>query len=103
MFAAVLKLIANKADSVQVNSHGELLIFLLHLPVTGTFLGQGLVIKSQRQHDICPDFPSVECAVKTPELHCVMPVKKAMEIQEMIAAVVIVLITVFPITLMDGV
>ena len=44
MFAAVLEIISDKADSVKPGSHGELRVFNLWFLVAGTLLGQGLMV-----------------------------------------------------------
>ncbi len=87
---AALELVADKADPVEIHPHGELLILLLHLPVTGALLGERLMVKSQGEHDIRPDLPGVQRPVETPQLYRVIAVEEAVEIEEMVAAVVVV-------------
>ena len=46
MLPAALELIADKTDAVQPNTHGELLIFFLHLAVAGAFLRERLMVQA---------------------------------------------------------
>ena len=89
MFPATLELVTNKSDAVQPHTHGELLIFLLDFAVTGAFLRQRLMVECERQHDICSDFPGMERAVETSEFHRVVAMKKAVQVQKMIAALMV--------------
>jgi len=77
MLPAALELVANEPDTVQPNSHGELLIFFLHLAVAGAFLCQRLMIERECQHDICPDFPGMERAVEAPKFHRMIAMEEA--------------------------
>ena len=61
------------------------------------------MIERQGQHNVSPDFPGVKCAVEPPELHRPMPMEETVKIEKMIAAVVVVLVAVFPITLIPDV
>ena len=92
MFPATLELVTNKSDAVQPHPHSKLLIFLLDFPVTGAFLRQRLMVERESQHDICPDFSGVQCAIEASEFHRMVAMKKAMQVQKMIAALVIVTI-----------
>ena len=45
MLPAVLELITDKANTIEVGAHSEPLIFLLDFPVTGAFLRQSLMVE----------------------------------------------------------
>lgn len=45
---ATLELVTDKPDAVQPHAHRKLLIFLLDLAVTGTFLRQCLMVECER-------------------------------------------------------
>ena len=89
MFPAALELITNEPDAVQINPHRKLLIFFLHFPVTGAFLRQCLMVERQGQYDISADFPGMERAVEPPELHRMVAVEEAVQIEKVIAAVMV--------------
>ena len=89
MFPATLELVTNKSDAVQPHTHGELLIFLLDFPVTGAFLCQRLMIERECQHDICPDLSGMKRTVEPPQFHRVVAMKKAVQVQKMIAALMV--------------
>ncbi len=44
MLATGFEFFADEADPIQIDSHGEFFILLLHLPVAGTFLCQRLMV-----------------------------------------------------------
>lgn len=58
--------------------------------VTGAFLGQRLMVKGKGKHHIRPDFPGVERAVEAPQLHGMAAVEEAVQVEEVVAAVVVV-------------
>lgn len=91
MLPAILKLFPDKPDPVEIGPHGEALIFLLHLLVTGVLLCERLMIERQCQHDVGSDFPGVKCAVEAPKLYGMMAMKEAVQIEEVVAAAVVVL------------
>jgi len=47
VLAAVLELVPDKTDAVQVGPHGELFVFNLRLFSAGALLGQSLVVQRQ--------------------------------------------------------
>ena len=97
VFPTTFEFVADKTDPVQIHPHGKLFILLLHLPVAGAFLGKRLVVQSQGEHDIRPDFPGMQRPVEPPELYGVVAVEEAMQIEEMVAAVVIVPVPASPV------
>ena len=42
---ATFKLLPNESDPVEIDPHGELLVFFLDFPVTRTLLGERLMVK----------------------------------------------------------
>ena len=99
MFPAVFALITDEPDPVEICPHSKAFVFFLDLLVPGALLGERLMVQGQGQHDVRPNLTSVKCAVEPPEFHRMVSMEKAVQVQEMIAAVVIVLIAVFPIAL----
>ena len=51
------------------------------------------------QHDISSDFPGMKRAVEAPKLHRVVAVKETVQVKEVVAAAVGVLVAVFPVAL----
>ena len=103
MFPATLELVTNKSDAVQPHAHCELLVFFLHFPAAGAFLGKHLMVQGERQHDIRPDFPGVECAVEPPEFHRMAAMEETVQIEKMIAALMVVAVPATRIVLIpDG-
>ena len=90
MFPAAFELVTDKTDAVQVDPHGKLLIFLLDFVVAGTFLGQSLVVQGQGEHHVCPDLPGMERPIKAPELHGMVAVEEAVQVEEVVAALMVV-------------
>ena len=95
MFPAILEFVADQPDSVQVGAHGELFIFGLVFMAARTFLGQGLMIERQGKDNIAADFPSVKLAVEAAKFHRVVPGEKAVQVQKMIAAGMVVALPAF--------
>lgn len=93
MLPAVLKLWPDKADPVEIGPHGETLIFFLRLLVPGVLLGERLMVQCQGQHDVSPDLPGVKCTIEPSKLHCMMAVEKTMQIEKVVAATVVMLIS----------
>ena len=94
MLPAAFELVADKPDAVQIHAHGELLIFLLHFVVAGTLLCQRLVVQGKGEHHIRPDPPGVECPVEAPELHGMVAVEEAVQVEKVVAAVMVVAVPV---------
>ncbi len=86
---AAFKLVTDKPNTVQPYTHGELLVFFLHLAAAGAFLGQRLMVQGERQHDICPDFPGVQRPIKPPKLNRMVPMKQAVQVEEVVTARVV--------------
>ena len=89
MLPATFELIANKPDPIEISPHSEPFIFLLDFPVTGAFLCQRLMIERECQHDICPDLSGMKRTVEPPQFHRVVAMKKAVQVQKMIAALMV--------------
>ncbi len=96
---AALKFLADKSNAVQIGAHGELLVLGLDFMVECRFLGKGLMVHRKCEHDIGPDFPGMELTVEAPQLHGMMAVEKTVEIEEMVAALVVMGVTVTTILL----
>ena len=62
------------------------------------FLRDGLVVHRKREHDVGPNFPGMQRSIESPEFHCVVAVEETVQIQEMVAAVVVMIATVPGIT-----
>ena len=77
VLSAVFEFFANKADSVQVGSHGELLVFNLRLSAAGAPLGECLMVEGQSENDVTAYLTRMEFAVKASKLYRVIPVEKA--------------------------
>ena len=93
MLPAVLELITNKSNTIEVGAHSEPLIFFLDFPVACALLCQGLVVERQSQHDVRPNLPSMKCAVKASKLHRMVAVEEAVKIEKVISAAVVMLVT----------
>ncbi len=103
MLTAVFKLVTDKADPIKVHSHGEFIVFRLHFPAGGTLLCQCLMIESQSQHYIGPDFSGMQIRIEATKLNSAVAGKKAVKIEKVVTAVVIMLETAFPISFIpDG-
>ena len=98
MLATGFEFFTNEANPIEIDSHSEFFVLLLYFTVAGTFLCKSLMIHSQGKYDICTDFTGMECAVKTAKFNCVVPMKETMKIEKMVAAVMVVAITVSAIT-----
>lgn len=99
---AVFELWADKTDPVEIGTHSETLVFFLYLLVPGVLLGERLVVQGQSQHDVSPDLSGMKRAVKASEFHRMMPMEEAVEIEKMIAAVMVVLVAIFSIALIPN-
>lgn len=99
MLPAVLELITDKSNTIEVSAHSEPLIFFLDFPVACALLCQGLVVECQSQHDVRPNLPGVKCTVEPSKLHRMVAVEEAVEIEKVVAAAVIVLVALLPIAL----
>ena len=80
MHAAGLEFVADKADPIEIDSHGELFIFCLYFTVAGTLLHECLVIHGQRKHNVCAYFSGMQFAVESAKLNGVVPMEEAMKI-----------------------
>ena len=98
MLPTGLKLFADEADPIQIDPHGEFFVFLLYFPVARAFLCQCLMVHRQSKHDICADLTGVELAVETAKLDRMVTVEEAMQIEEVVTAVMVVTIAVAAIT-----
>ena len=98
MLPTGLKLFADEADPIQIDSHSEFFVFLLYFPVARAFLCQCLMVHRQSKHDICTDLTGVELAVETAKLDRMVAVEEAMQIEEVVTAVMVVTVTVAAIT-----
>lgn len=98
MLPTGFELFTDKADPIEIDSHGEFFVFLLYFPVARAFLCQCLMVHRQGKHDICADLTGVELAVETAKLDRMVTVEEAMQIEEMVTAVMIVAVTVAAIT-----
>jgi hypothetical protein len=98
MLAAVFELIADEADPIQVNPHGELLVFGLYFSIAGALLRQRLMIERQGQDDIGPDFPGVQFRIEAAKFNGVIAAKKAVKIEEVVSAFMVMSATAFAVT-----
>lgn len=90
VFAAVLEFIPDEADPVEVGSHGELFVFDLRLLCACGTLCQCLMVEGKGEDDVAPDFACVEGAVEPSQFNRAVSVEEAVEVEEMVAAVVVV-------------
>lgn len=90
MLAAAFELVTGETDADEIHPHGELLVLGLYLAVAGILLRQRLVIHRQREHNVGPHLSGVECAVEAAQLHRAIAVEEAVQIEKVIAAVVVV-------------
>lgn len=90
VLAAAFELVAGEPDADEIDSHGELLVLGLYLAVAGVLLRQRLVVHRQSEHDVGPYLSGVERAVKAAQLHRVIAVEEAVQIEKVVAAVVVV-------------
>lgn len=90
VLAATFELVAGEPDADEIDSHGELLVLGLYLAVAGVLLRQRLVVHRQSEHDVGPYLSGVERAVKAAQLHRVIAVEEAVQIEKVVAAVVVV-------------
>ena len=91
MLPTTLEFIADESDAVEIHAHSELFVFRLYLPTAGTLLGDCLMVQRQRQGYVSPNLTGVQFAVESPKLHRTAAVEEAVQIQEVIAAVVVAL------------
>mgnify|MGYP000898945444 CR=1 FL=1 len=98
VLAAVLELVPDKTDAVQVGPHGELLVFALVFLAAGALLGQGLVVQRQGQNNVAPYLAGVQLAVEAAKLNRMIAVKKAVQVQKMVPAIVIMAAAAFVVT-----
>lgn len=90
MLAAAFELVAGEPDADEVHPHGELFVLGLYFAVAGILLRQRLVIHRQCEHNIGPHLPSVERTVEAPQFHGAVAVEEAVQIEKVVAAVVVV-------------
>lgn len=103
VFAAVGKLVANEPDAVEVGPHGELFIFGLRLFCRRAFLSKRLMIEREGENNVAADFPGVELRVKAPQLDRMVSGKKTVQVEKMVAAVVVMPVTAFAVALVPDV
>jgi hypothetical protein len=65
VLSAILELVTNQADSVEVSSHCEFLIFGLGFLCACSLLCEGLLIEGKGQCYVAPDLACVKGAVET--------------------------------------
>ena len=85
VFSAILELVTYEADSVEVSSHCEFLIFNLRLLGACTFLCQGLFVEGKGKNYVTSDFACVKGAVEASKFNRVMSVEKTMEVKEVVS------------------
>lgn len=90
MLPAVFEFAANESDAVEVGAHSELLVFDLWLAAAGAALRKRLVVECQGENNVAPYLSSVQYAVEAPKLHRVVPGEKAMQVEEVVSALVVV-------------
>ena len=93
---------ADKADPIQIDSHGKFLVLLLNFAVAGALLRQCLMVHRQGEHDICADLSGMKLAVKTAKLNRVVAMEETMEIEKVVAAVMVVTVAVTAISGVRG-
>ncbi len=89
VFAAVLEFVPDKADPVEVGSHGEFLVFDLRLFGACAPLSQCLMVEGKGEDNVASDFACVKGAVEPSQLNRAVSVEKAVKVEEMVAAVVV--------------
>ena len=90
VFAAVLEFVPDEADPVEVGPHGELFVFHLRLFRACGTLCQCLMVEGKGEDNVAPDFACVEGAVEPSQLDRAVSVEEAVEVEKMVAAVVVV-------------
>lgn len=103
MLPTAFELITDKTDPVEIGSHGKAFILLLDLFVASILLGERLMVQGQSKHNVGPDFPGVQSAVEASELHGVVTVEEAVQIEKVVAAVVVMLLTPLVIALIPDI
>ncbi len=89
MLSATLELVSDEPDAVEIDPHGKLLIFFLNLVVPRTLLAECLMVHGESEHNVRTDFSSVQGAIEATKLNGVVAVEEAVQIEEVVAAVVI--------------
>ncbi len=89
VLSAALELVTDEADAIEINSHGKLLIFFLHLVIPRTLLAERLMVHGKSEHDVRADFPGVQGAVEATKLNGMVAVEETVQIEEVVATVVI--------------
>ena len=90
VFSAVLEFVPDEADPVEVCPHGELFVLDLRLLGACGTLCQCLMVEGKGENNVAPDFACVEGAVESSQLDRAVSVEEAVEVEEMVAAVVVV-------------
>jgi len=103
VFAAVGELVTDEADAVKVGSHGEFLIFGLWLFRRSAFLGECLMIEREGKNNVTADFSGMKLRVKPPQFDRVVAGKKTVQVEKMVAAMVVVPVAAFAVALVPEV
>lgn len=85
MLSAVCKLLTDEADAVEVSTHCEFLVLSLWLFCRCTFLCEGLLVERKGENNVGAQLACVKLAVEASKFNRVVSVKKAMQIQKMVA------------------
>ena len=85
VFSAILELVTNEADAVEVGSHCELFVFNLGFLGACTFLCQGLFVEGKGENYVASDFTGMEGTVEASKLNGAVSVEEAVEVQEMVS------------------
>ena len=93
MLSAVFEFVPDEAYSVEVGSHCELLIFNLRFLGGCTFLRQCLVVKGKGKNYVASDFACVKFAVEASKFNRMVSCEKAVEVKEVVAALMVVLVS----------
>ncbi len=103
VFAAVLEFVPNEANPVEVSSHGEFFVFDLWLFGACGTLCQCLLVEGKGEDYVTPDLARMEGAVEPSQFHRAVSVEKAVEVGEMVAAVMVVGISCSVVTVVPDV
>ena len=103
MLAAVCKFFSDEADAVEVGAHREFLVLGLRLSGAGALLGERLLVERKGEDNVAADFPGVELAVEAAEFNRMVAGEKAVQVQKMIAAVVVVPVAALTVALVPDV
>lgn len=85
VFSAILELVTDETDAVEVGSHCELFVFNLGFLGACTFLCQGLFVEGKGENYVASDFTGVEGTVEASKFNCAVSVEKTVEVQEMVS------------------